>query len=217
MNHPSSYNYAKDNFPKSGYTIIYAQMDNDSYDAVKAKVMNHGVDQYEPIFKDFLSGSHPILSDDRFQSTTINKDSTNPHWCHMKRKVEVQLNIIHKAKAKNEGLKMKHFAALWSKAGCHQQIDHTDFSPQDKPLYSGILSFDPSTKLTIIGQDGIPKDVYIPPGFFILFSADCRHAGSHYLEENKRLFFKVMPSNCTLSDVERKSVNKKLFQCPHCQ
>ena len=217
MSTPVSYKYDNDNFPKSGYTIIFAQMENDSYDAVKLKVMNHSDDEYEPIFKDCTDSSDTILSDDRFQSKTIvNGTSSDPHWAHMKRKIEVQLKLIHKARETNGGLKMKLFAALWSKAGCAQQVDHTDFKPQDVPLYSGILSFDAKTKLTIFGRNGSPIDVYIPPGCFILFSADCRHAGSQYAEENKRLFFKVMPSNFTLTDDETKTVNKKKFQCPYC-
>ena len=99
----------------------------------------------------FGFGSH--MMNDRLQSKTINKaTSTDKHWYHMKRKIEIQLKLIHQTKGKNNELKMKLFAALWSRAGCSQQIDHTDFSPQDVPLYSGILSFDPSTKLTILGR-----------------------------------------------------------------
>ena len=214
----SSYNYGKDNFPKTGYTIIYAQLDDDSYDAVKARVMNHNEDQYELIFKDFTVASEPVISEDRLQSKSITKGtSSDRHWHHMKNKIETHLKNIHRTEEPNEQLKMKYFAALWSKAGCAQQIDHTDFSPQDIPLYSGILSFDASTKLTIFVKNGDTKDVFIPPGFFILFSANCKHAGSHYPEENKRLFFKVMPSNHKLPKMEAQSVNKKAFQCPHCK
>ena len=182
-----SYNYTLDNIPPSGYTVIDAQLDDEHYDSIKAKCMQHDEKEFNPIFASFDDDDKPILTTQRMQSLTITKDSSNDKsWKHLRYKVESQLKLIHHASTPNKKLKIKHFALLLSKDPCPQQVEH----------YSGILAFDDTTKLTVFGKGGSCKDVRVPAGFFILFTADCKHAGSKYEgRENRRLFLKQCPPN----------------------
>ena len=102
-------------------------------------------------------------------------------------------NLIHPPPVKKKGLTMKNLALLLSKASSPQQVAHYNFDPSPEPLYSGILSFSDSTTLTI-PKDKDFKHVRVPRVFVIVFSASCCHCGSPYVEENRRLFFKLMPS-----------------------
>ena len=213
-----SYNYTLDNIPSSGYTVIDAQLDDEHYDSIKTKCMQHDEKEFNPIFASFDDDHKPILTTQRMQSLTIIKGTSNDKsWKHLRYKIENQIKFIHRAPTSKKIFKMKHFALLLSKNPCPQQVEHNDFVPQDVPLYSGIFSFDDNTKLTVFGKGGSSKDVRVPAGFFILFTADCKHAGSEYVgTENRRLFFKAMPSSFVLPKTEGSSVNNVPFPCPYC-
>ena len=67
-------------------------------------------------------------------------------------------------------------------------------------------------------KDGVPEVVSVPRGFVVIFSGDCFHCGSEYINtgDNKRLFFKVMPKGHQLARDEKDHVNKKPVKCHLC-
>jgi hypothetical protein len=97
-----SYNYTLDNIPSSGYTVIDAQLDDEHYDSIKAKCMQHDEKEFNPIFASFDDDDKPILTTQRMQSLTITKDSSNDKsWKHLRYKVESQLKLIYHASMPN--------------------------------------------------------------------------------------------------------------------
>jgi hypothetical protein len=72
--------------------------------------------------------------------------------------------------------------------------------------------------LTIFEKGGTCKDDRVPAEFFIVFTAECNHAGSKYERSgNRRLFFKAMPSHFKLPEKEGGSVNNLPFPGPYCK
>ena len=131
----SSYKYTLDKIPSSGYTVIDTQLDDEHYDSIKARCLQHDEKEFKPIFASFNDNSNPILTSQRKQSLTIMKGTSNDKsWKHTKYNIVNKLKIIHHATTPNLQLKMKHFALLLAKVPCPQQVEHNDFAPQDAPF-----------------------------------------------------------------------------------
>ena len=87
----------------------------------------------------------------------------------------------------------------------------------NQALYSGILSFNDTTTLIVV-KDETYQLIRVPRGFVIIFSVDCFHCGSEYINtgDNKRLFFKVMSQGHAISKEEEDQVNNMPMKCPLC-
>jgi hypothetical protein len=95
------------------------------------------------------------------------------------------------------------------------QSEHADYPDLLFPCFSGLLSFDDSTKLHIREGNRV-REIRILAGECIIFTGEVMHFGASYKKDNRRIFFKAIPSDKTLPGQVYKDVAIKQFKCPYC-
>lgn len=139
-----------------------------------------------------------------------------PYECNAEWFNEIKLHLSEKLNTIHSNLKIVFWSVLLSEPGGQIQREHTDY-PSDLPfpVFSGIVSIDDSTTLNI--RDGnMRRCVRILAGECLIFNGNVIHSGSSYSTQNRRLFFKAIPYNCSLPEVEDYNVTVMREYCEHC-
>ena len=170
--------------------------------------------EYETIFNDhyFVKekdfGLHGIQDEKRLQwvlKEDDDKDKLHPLF----KKVENVLQYIL------PGLEPVHPAILWSLPGGQPQSLHPDFTSFNFPKLAAIYSIDDNTTLDIITVNNQRETVRILKNELLVFRGDVDHGGSAYKVDNRRIYFKILPTGAQFTQVELESTGAKL-KCKHC-